>query len=394
MRKLVSVGLLVLCGVIWPSTVLATSQWARKYKAECSLCHQGFPRLNSFGEEFMRNGYQVPGDMDGAITGKTKIGERLSLDNVTDILGLRLNITPVSAHVSSRTVVYGNPNWLQFFVAGAITKNISIFIENEITTSGAHFSWYKFGFHNLFGTKALNVTIGNLSPLDHSSFSNRLRIIPPEQNEFFGIKPSRGKGEASVNASSARPGAMLYGDLGKVTYYAGLSSGVVTPTSNDTLNTWLGVRYNIDVKPIDGTNFSVTYYEGTDVKNGGKDSQVDNNFRWVIPAFNLRAGQLDLQAAARVGHEDNYLLVGNNVKSDGFLGYGFTVSYMLNNRWQPAVLYDNIVSGNIVGTGKEWLTGALTYFPVDNIRFGGFYKRDIEDNGKNDKVYCNIRVMF
>lgn len=389
MKKIfVVLGLFLIFSVTLPNTASATSQWARKYGVSCTLCHQGFPRLNSFGEAFMRNGYQMPGEEDGK-------AERLALDNISNILGFRLNLTPVSAHVRSKTIVYGNPNWAQFFIAGSITKNVSIFIENEITTSGAHFSWYKMGFHNLFGTKALNVTVGNLSALDHSSFSNRLRITPPEQNEFFGIKPSRGKGEASVNASSARPGAMLYGDLGAVTYYAGVSSGVVSPTSNDTLNTWVGARYNINTRPIADTNFSLTYYKGTDVKNGGKDSQVNNHFYWVIPAFNLRSGNFDLQAAARVGHEDNYLLAkSSEAKADGFLGYGFVAAYMFNDRWQSAVLYDNINSGDIVGAGSEWLTTSLSYFPADNIRIAGYYKRDVINSGKNDKAYCNIRVMF
>lgn len=389
MRRLASAfGIVMLCAAFWPSTASATSQWARKFDVACSLCHQGFPRLNSFGEDFMRNGYQLPGDQDG-------VRERLALDNLTNLLGLRMNVTPVSAHVQSKTVVYGNPNWVQLFVAGSVAKNVSIFIENEITASGAHFSWYKLGFHNLFGKKAFNVIVGNLSPLDYSSFSNRLRITPAEKNEFFETKSSRGKGESSVNSSSARPGAMLYGDLGRVTYYAGLSSGVVSPTSNDTLNSWVGARYTISAKQIAGTNASVTYYKGTDVKNGGKSTQANNDFYWVMPAFNLRTGSLDLQAAVRVGHEDNYLLAsGDSVKADGYLGYGLTASYTFSDKWQSAFLYDNVTAGDINGVGKEWLTPSVTYFVADNIRMSGYYKHDVRNSGKNDKLYCNVRLMF
>lgn len=388
MRKFATVlGVLMLFSVMWPGTASATSQWARKYKVECSMCHQGFPRLNEFGEQFMRNGYQMPGE-------ETEAKEYMALDNLSDIFGIRLNVTPVSSHIKSGTTVYGNPNWVQLFVAGAITRNISVFIENEITSTGMHFSWYKFGFHNLLGTKALNVTVGNLSPLDHSSFSNRLRIQPAAQHEFFGLKPSRGKGEASVNASSARPGVMLYGDVGNVTYYTGLSSGVVSAKNNDSLNTWVGARYNLPVSLLSGTNMSVTYYQGTDVKNWGKDNQVDNNFSWVIPAVNLRTGQLDLQAAARFGNEDNYLLTtGKGVKADGFLGYGLVASYMIA-RWQPAVLYDNVTAGDITGTGKEWVTSSLSYFPAANVRLAGYYKHDIRNSGKDDQASLNIRVMF
>lgn len=388
MKKLVTISIaFMLCLVFWPSTASATSQWARKHKVECSLCHNGFPRLNTFGEEFMRNGYQMPGE-------ESEAREYLTLGNISDVLGLRLNVTPVSAHLSSKTVVFGNPNWVQFFVAGAITKNISVFIENEITTSGAHFSWYKLGFHNLLGTKALNVTFGNLSPLDYSSFSNRLRNPPASKHEFFGIKSSRGKGEASVDASSARPGMMLFGDVGRFTYYTGLSTGVASPKSNNTMNSWVGARYNINASRIVGTNLSMTYYQGTDVKDGGKATQANNEFYWVMPAVNLRAGQLDFQAAARIGHEDNYLLEsGSKVKADGYLGYGLVATYMMG-RWQPALLYDKIASDAITGTGKELVTLSLSYYPAENIRLAGYYKRDAGDDGKDDQVSLNFRVMF
>ena len=34
--------------------------FARKYRTSCITCHAGFPKLNSVGEAFRRNGYQFP----------------------------------------------------------------------------------------------------------------------------------------------------------------------------------------------------------------------------------------------------------------------------------------------------------------------------------------------
>ncbi len=36
--------------------------FSRKYRTSCITCHAGFPKLNSVGEAFRRNGYQFPGD--------------------------------------------------------------------------------------------------------------------------------------------------------------------------------------------------------------------------------------------------------------------------------------------------------------------------------------------
>ena len=34
--------------------------FARRYEVSCTMCHVAFPKLNSFGEAFAGNGYQMP----------------------------------------------------------------------------------------------------------------------------------------------------------------------------------------------------------------------------------------------------------------------------------------------------------------------------------------------
>lgn len=44
----------------------AEPSWARKYKAECTLCHTVYPRLNRTGYEFKRLGYRLPREVESA----------------------------------------------------------------------------------------------------------------------------------------------------------------------------------------------------------------------------------------------------------------------------------------------------------------------------------------
>jgi len=44
--------------------VYAIPVFSRKYRTSCITCHSGFPKLNSTGEAFRRNGYQFPRDDD------------------------------------------------------------------------------------------------------------------------------------------------------------------------------------------------------------------------------------------------------------------------------------------------------------------------------------------
>lgn len=44
--------------------VLAIPQFAKKYGVACNTCHVGVPKLNSFGEKFRMNGFQLPGTIE------------------------------------------------------------------------------------------------------------------------------------------------------------------------------------------------------------------------------------------------------------------------------------------------------------------------------------------
>jgi hypothetical protein len=115
----------------------------------------------------MRNGFQELKTEDGDTAGKTAVGGRLLLEDIGNMFGFRLNVIPVKLIGNGRQnpsgeykapVDVGNTDWLQLFVAGSIFKNVSIFIETEVASTGAvHFGWFKLGLHNLLGSSALNL---------------------------------------------------------------------------------------------------------------------------------------------------------------------------------------------------------------------------------------------
>ena len=45
----------------------AIPAFARKYGLPCSACHEAWPKLNSFGQTFKDNGYQLMNDRDAPI---------------------------------------------------------------------------------------------------------------------------------------------------------------------------------------------------------------------------------------------------------------------------------------------------------------------------------------
>src|SRR6266571_7875161 len=49
------------------SSAIAIPAFARKYSLPCSACHEAWPKLNTFGQTFKDNGYQLMNDRDSPI---------------------------------------------------------------------------------------------------------------------------------------------------------------------------------------------------------------------------------------------------------------------------------------------------------------------------------------
>ncbi len=124
-------------------TADAIPAFARKYTLNCTACHTAPPQLNTFGERFLENGYQLPGTEDGGITGKKNLGD-LSLDDFANYTGVRLRGNAFrtysfkrqnppgaeSGSVQNKSEL-GFPEVFSLFTAGTLAKNIGFFVELE-----------------------------------------------------------------------------------------------------------------------------------------------------------------------------------------------------------------------------------------------------------------------
>ena len=117
--RVLSAAALFLAILVVSSPAYATLQWSRKYKVGCSVCHTAFPRLNYFGERFLRNGFQWPDlEPDGDIEGKTEVSPDIFIDQLGHMLGFRLNLDAVRVRANKAVVGgelktqvnFGSPN--------------------------------------------------------------------------------------------------------------------------------------------------------------------------------------------------------------------------------------------------------------------------------------------
>jgi hypothetical protein len=420
---------------LWPWEAGAVSQFSRKYSEPCSTCHSIFPRVNYYGERYLRNGYQKPDseEGDGDRIGKKQIGDELVLGKVEDWLGARLNVSPFKAKTNAITVngepetqyTVGNPEWLQFFVAGSIYKDVSIFIESEFTNSAFKFNWYYLGFHNLAGD-AVNFQVGNVSPLLFASYQNRLPLFPMVRNEAMRIKSSYGYGtpteavgtqsqniksqpEDALDTSSARPGIQYYGEGGPIVWWAGVSPGKSSADVNNLLHYWAGLRFEVvedRESALEGSSVSIHYQRGTDARNSSS-VQIKNDYSRLVPSLNLRLGGLDLQAGYVLGKEDNTTLAAVPAKGE-FDGYTVLAAYVGDSRWIPGIEWDvtreKIAFPLATGANKGFptemkrLTPNLTYMIRENMRVTAYAAIDLLDTPAHPdaqhEFIINLRAMF
>jgi len=400
----------------------ATSQWSRKYKRSCQSCHTAFPRLNYFGEKFMKNGYQDPDNSiaDGGTLRKKTYGDLDLNTYIGDFLGVRVDINAVkyqSNHLAiddkktASSLDLGKFGWAQIFAAGSISKNISFFNEIEYGGTGTlKHGWARLGFHNIFDTTAVNLYVGKLSPADFTVHSDRLRLLSVK-GLAIGRKSSLTGGATTAEAESSprdgQYGLQYYGYKNGLTWALGSSNGGETSDNNGELNHWASLMWQSQAdNSFEGSGLSLMYYAGTDTANSGSggSNQITNDFNRIIPGLNIRFKDWDIIASYTVGEDDNDGLTSTAKKTE-FNGKTIIVSKMLSSKHHAGIQYDDLRyddpdQGN---ADQERLTLRYSCFLKENVALHFLLDRDLlgknDANDANKKYHAstftlNLRTMF
>jgi len=194
-------GLILLAITVFGSQPgYAIPAFARKYGLPCSACHIGWPILNTFGQQFRDNGYQLGNDRDSPIY------QDASYWPIT------FRVTP-NWHVESQTKVLVDQtntertitttgfdlSGLDIWTAGTLYKNISFSVLPSMAEGDTfHFenAWVR--FDNLFKTPWMNLKFGKfeldmlLSQKRFLTLSNvggfwyNYQFLPPGDSNGFG----------------------------------------------------------------------------------------------------------------------------------------------------------------------------------------------------------------
>lgn len=156
--------------------------FARKYGMPCSSCHEAWPKLSPFGQQFKDNGYQMGNDRDAPIFQSpaywpvtfriTPQWHRESTDKAA--------IDPTTAHPNGEAQVTTHGfDWsgLDFHTAGTLANNISFYVLPSSDNTGAfHFESVWARLDNIAGSSWLNVKFGKFE-LDNLLSEKRILTL-------------------------------------------------------------------------------------------------------------------------------------------------------------------------------------------------------------------------
>jgi len=163
-------------------SVRAIPAFARKYGMPCSSCHEAWPKLSPFGQQFKDNGYQLGNEKDAPIYQNpsywpvtfriTPNWHRESTNRVA-VDGA----TPGSTVEASITTHGFDWSGLDFHTAGTLAKNISFYVLPSSDSTGTFRFESVWGrLDNLGGSPWLNIKFGKFE-LDNLHSEKRILTL-------------------------------------------------------------------------------------------------------------------------------------------------------------------------------------------------------------------------
>ncbi|MCA9467652.1 MAG: hypothetical protein KC643_19710 [Nitrospira sp.] len=313
----------------WVQDAHAIPAFARKYQVNCNVCHTRWPRLNSFGEQFLENGYQMPGTHDGGIAKKVQLGD-VTLDDVSNYIGFLFDVEPVKYSALRKNIAgagdqteLANVSILRMFTAGTLTDNVGFLA--DLTSLFSQSSDFELGraflsFNNLGGMNWGHLRVGRLDP---SAFFS----MATDRPQFFPVAPKVGAPFGAFGPSINRWG--LFPSAAASKFY-----GIFDRNMNP-IFPFAPTLYNTDVDAgidLHGRPFGDWFLYQVGVTNGGGERWGDTNNSkdwYVMTRFDYAQSDYfsaNLSGFAYFGNHNAKVLSGADVSRSRY-GVGARVRY-------------------------------------------------------------------
>lgn len=384
MSKSVKILLILLIVFMTAQSALAIPAFARRYKYSCTTCHDPFPRLKDYGDEFAGNGFIEPAEekeRDYVTAGDDKLWLNRDFPFAVrfDVYGLAETGGDVKLDLQA-------PYGVKLLTGGTLYKNIGYYMYFYLFERGevAGLEDAYIHFDNVFKSN-LDILVGQFQTCD-PLMKRELRLTY-EDYHAYKVKI----GDSNINLAYDRGLAFAYGiDKTGTDIIATVTTGNGIPEA--------GVDKRFDADPYKNFMIRVAQGIGEHISIGGfyyrgkEDKVVDevltpglsNTVTYIGPDIVLSLGKFVLtgQYLHRVDSNPEFLTGGVEsafyVQTDAVVAeLVFSPKYDRSNTYWT-LLYNYIDSG---WDNVDYHTIAFsgTYLMARNLRLIGEYIYDLEN---------------
>ncbi|MFC1564676.1 hypothetical protein ACFL6G_07045 [candidate division KSB1 bacterium] len=344
--------------------------FARKYNFSCSTCHDPFPRLKEYGEEFAGNGFALADQEEPPRAFRNTGDDRLTLMRELP-LGIRFDAYYSLTPEEEVTNDFKHPWGLKVLSGGNVAKNVGYYFYFYMSEHGeiAGIEDAYVHFNNIGGTE-LDIMVGQFQISD-PLLKRELRLT------YEDYEPYKTKvGQSLANLKYDRGIIFTYGTETGTDMALEILNGTGKDESEDG-------NYDFDsdksfffriVQDMKLFNLGGFTYYGNEKANGRK-----NEYIFAGPDINISNDHADfnLQYIYRRDNNPTFTAApGDDIITEGIIGelfvmpkdYLYTV-FLYNKIWDNSDLFN---------TEYETATANLTYLYNTNLKMMAEFTYDIE----------------
>mgnify|MGYP001598714045 FL=1 len=239
--------------------------FARKYGLRCSACHTVWPELNSFGQQFRDNGYQLKNERDSPIYQNNayipitlRATPQFHLERATKQLVDQTPGDGESGQVERNITSHGfDLSGIDLWTAGTLWKNVSFVLLMSADNTGAFgFEAMHVRFDNLGNSPWLNLKVGKFE-LDNLVSEKRFLFLSNTGGSYVSYHFEAPGSSVDFGMGDNQIGAELSGH--SLNSYTRYSAAVLTSTDGEPGGANFGTYdYNVNVsQAFDGGKMGV-----------------------------------------------------------------------------------------------------------------------------------------
>jgi len=372
----------------------AIPAFARKYRMSCSTCHQPFPRLKEFGDDFAGNGFVL--ENEEAPRYYVDTGDE-TLDLIRDFpIAIRLDTWAMYNTESGRDLDFQTPYVMKLLSGGELAKNFSYYVYFYLDEYGdvAGIDDAFVQFNDLFG-QDLDLYIGQYS-LSDPLMKSELRTT----YEPYKIYKSRVAG-SNIRLSYDRGFFVTYGGLPTgtgITFEMANGNGIGGADGDHNFDNDANNVFGLHLSQDVGGLFSLGGFGLM-----GKEKNVNENevmYVGVDAGMDIGPIALSLQYMSRT--DSNPLFIGTNqleVVTNGIIAEAVYLPNGDKSKWFTTLLFNMVDCDSDDHT--TWINNG--YGPMDyqtatvhwgylmrrNVRLGIEVRQDLE----NDETRAGIGIV-